>query len=137
MSIRVTTATAGHVFVSSPQFMPRECMTQLSTQCQNVFFHYSIYSNTPIKNVFIFGECLQNKPCDAFWMSHSCKKGRNSSHHRRALSLDFVQNEASDLQTANLTQRPLSAGSTCWNMSKGKVSDVGCSVQGPGGVTMP
>lgn len=70
------------------------------------------------------------------WMSNSCEKGRSSSRHRRALSLDFVWNGASDLQTTNLTQRPLSAGSTCWNTSKGKVSDVGFSVQGPGGVTM-
>lgn len=118
--------------------MPRECKTQLNTQQSKlVFIHYSIYSNPPHptpkkKNVTVY----ETKPV-MIWMSHSCENGRSSSHHRRALSLGFVWSGASGLQTAHLTQRPLSAGWTCWNTSKGKVSDVGFSAQVREGVTMP
>lgn len=115
--------------------MPKECLTQLSTQqSKNVFIHYSIYSNPHPKTVL---ESVYEMNPVMIWMSHLCKKGRSSSHHRRALSLGFVWSRASGLQTVHLTQRPLGAGSTCWNTSKGKVSDVSCSAQGPEGVAMP
>lgn len=115
--------------------MARECSTQQSTQqSKNVFIHYSIYSNPHPKTAL--DSVYKTNPV-MIWMSHLCEKGRSSSHHRRALSLGFAWSGASGLQTAHLTQRPLSAGSTCWNTSKGKVSDVGCSAQGPEGATMP